>query len=337
MLFLEGLLSFLSPCLLPMLPVYVLYFAGEQTDAGARLRTVLGRSIAFVLGFSVVFIAMGVFAGSFGAALAAHRNAVNVGCGALIAVFGLSFLGVVRLPFKGMSSSRRITGIWSAFVFGLVFSLGLTPCVGAFLGAALMTAASEGGALKGAGLLAEYSLGLGIPFVVSALMIDRLKMLLGFFKANARWVSVFSGVLLIVFGVWTAGRDYLPASTSSAGVDERIEKSQNSGLVKEDKNMEVVLNAANFEAEVLKSEKPVMVDFWATWCGPCRMLAPELEALAAERSDIKVGKVNVDENPELCAKYGITSIPAIFVFKNGQVVKQAVGYRSKAELEQLLK
>ena len=93
---------------------------------------------------------------------------------------------------------------------------------------------------------------------------------------------------------------------------------------------------ANFETEVLASEKPVLVDFWATWCGPCRMLAPELEALAAERTDIKVGKVNVDENPELCAKYGITSIPAVFVFKNGQVFKQAVGYRPKAELEQLL-
>ena len=101
--------------------------------------------------------------------------------------------------------------------------------------------------------------------------------------------------------------------------------------------MEVTLNAANFEAEVLKCEKTVIVDFWATWCGPCRMLAPELEALAAEMGDaIKVGKVNVDENPELCAKYGIMSIPAIFVFKNGQITAQSVGYQKKAELQQLL-
>ncbi len=101
--------------------------------------------------------------------------------------------------------------------------------------------------------------------------------------------------------------------------------------------MEITLNAANFEAEVLKSDKPVIVDFWATWCGPCRMLAPELEALAREKGDqIKVGKVNVDENPELCAKYGIMSIPAIFVFKNGRISAQSVGFQRKDELAALL-
>ena len=101
--------------------------------------------------------------------------------------------------------------------------------------------------------------------------------------------------------------------------------------------MEIILNSQNFEVEVLKSDKPVIVDFWATWCGPCRMLAPELEALAAEKGDtIKVGKVNVDENPELCAKYGIMSIPAIFVFKNGLVSAQSVGYQKKSDLAALL-
>ena len=101
--------------------------------------------------------------------------------------------------------------------------------------------------------------------------------------------------------------------------------------------MEITLTSQNFEAEVLKSEKIVIVDFWATWCGPCRMLAPELEAFAAEKGDaIKVGKVNVDENPELCAKYGIMSIPAIFVFKNGQITAQSVGYQKKSDLAALL-
>ena len=101
--------------------------------------------------------------------------------------------------------------------------------------------------------------------------------------------------------------------------------------------MEITLNDKNFETEVLKSEKPVIVDFWAPLCGPCRMLAPELEALAADMGErIKVGKVNVDENPELCAKYGILSIPAVFVFKNGEIAAQTVGYQKKDELAQLL-
>ena len=98
--------------------------------------------------------------------------------------------------------------------------------------------------------------------------------------------------------------------------------------------MEITLTKDNFEAEVLKSDKPVLVDFWAPWCGPCRMLAPILAEIAAEKADaIKVGKVNVDEEPDLAAKYGISGIPAILLFKNGQVAATSVGFKPKPELE----
>lgn len=92
----------------------------------------------------------------------------------------------------------------------------------------------------------------------------------------------------------------------------------------------------SFEQEVMNSDKPVLLDFWASWCGPCRMLGPVLEELAAERPDIKVVKVNTDEQPELAAKFGVMSIPALFVVKNGQITNQAVGVQPKARLEQLL-
>ncbi|MBO7407457.1 MAG: thioredoxin [Clostridia bacterium] len=99
---------------------------------------------------------------------------------------------------------------------------------------------------------------------------------------------------------------------------------------------EITLTAANFEAEVLKSEVPVLVDFWATWCGPCRMLAPVIKRIAEERTDIKVGKVNVDEEPELAMQYGIEAIPTLMVFKNGTLAAKAMGYRPQSEIEKML-
>lgn len=332
MTFLEGLLSFLSPCMLPMLPVYLIYFAGGE--GGSRSRTVV-NAVAFALGFSCVFIALGVFAGTLGAALAAHRTAVSVVCAAVLVLLGFLMAADIPLPLKGMKGAKPVGGIVSAFVFGLTFSLALTPCVGAFLGAALVTAASEGGAAKGALLLTEYSLGLAIPFILSALMINKLKTVFTFFKVHARGVSAAAGVMLMVLGCYDGYRALGKSAPTAEAVAETPQADPK--VSKEEKKMEITLNAANFEAEVLKADLPVIVDFWATWCGPCRMLAPELEALAAEKAGVvKVGKVNVDENPELCAKYGITSIPAVFVFKGGKIAAQSVGYCKKDDLLRLL-
>lgn len=101
---------------------------------------------------------------------------------------------------------------------------------------------------------------------------------------------------------------------------------------------EIILTEQNFEEEVLKADKPVLVDFWASWCGPCKMLAPELSQLAEEHAgSLKVGKVNVDEQPVLADRYRISSIPALILFENGKPVKNSVGYRPKADLEAMLK
>lgn len=101
--------------------------------------------------------------------------------------------------------------------------------------------------------------------------------------------------------------------------------------------MEVKINESNFKEEVLNSTKPVLVDFWATWCGPCRMLSPVIEEIAAEKSDtLKVGKVNVDEEPALATQFGIASIPMLVLFKNGKVVRTSVGYQPKEEILKLI-
>ena len=98
----------------------------------------------------------------------------------------------------------------------------------------------------------------------------------------------------------------------------------------------VTITKENFESEVLRSEKPVLLDFWASWCGPCRMLSPIVDEVAEERTDVKVGKVNVDEQPELAAEFGVMSIPTLLVFEGGKLARQAVGARPKAGVLELL-
>lgn len=202
--FLEGIITFLSPCLLPMLPIYLSYFAGGGIrSTGKTLRNALG----FILGFTVVFMAMGALAGTVGSFLKSHQTAVNIVSGLIVIAFGLSFLGVFRLSFFKGSRFRvnsEQMGFFPALVFGVVFSLGWTPCVGAFLGSALALASQQGHVLTGMGMLLAYSLGLGVPFLLSALLIDKLKSAFDWIKAHYQIINTVSGCLLILIGVLMA-------------------------------------------------------------------------------------------------------------------------------------
>lgn len=196
--FLEGIISFISPCMLPMLPIYVSYFAGGAD----KKEDVLKRSISFVLGFTSVFSLLGLFAGTVGAFLSEYSVAVNIITGIIVILFGLSYLDVLKLPFfKGLGNFKILDGVLGAFLFGIVFSVSLSPCVGAFLGSALMLASGSGTALTGLSLLLVYSLGLGIPFVLSAVLLDRLSAAFDFIKKHYVIINRVSGIFLIIVGL----------------------------------------------------------------------------------------------------------------------------------------
>lgn len=200
-LFLEGIITFISPCLLPMLPIYISYFAGggERTTKKTLL-----RSLAFVLGFTIVFVGMGALAGTLGSFLTRYETAVNIIGGLIIIFFGLNFLGVFRLNlFRGINrtANTQNMGFFSTVLFGIIFSLGWTPCVGTFLGTALVFASQQGHAITGTLMLLAYSLGLGIPFVLSAILIDKLKSTFDWIKKNYQIINLISGWILIVVGI----------------------------------------------------------------------------------------------------------------------------------------
>lgn len=203
-LFLEGIITFISPCLLPMLPIYVSYFAGGQSEEAGKRKT-LRNALGFVLGFTIVFVLLGAFAGSIGMILKQHSKAVNIVTGAIVVIFGLNFLGIIKIGFLNgthrKNAGEKELGFFSAVLFGFVFSIGWTPCVGAFLGSALMLASQQGSAAQGIVMLLCYSVGLGIPFIVSAILIDKLKSTFQWIKAHYKVINMFSGGLLVVVGI----------------------------------------------------------------------------------------------------------------------------------------
>lgn len=196
--FFQGLISFVSPCMIPMLPIYISYFAGNRNKKSSTLM----RALFFVLGFTFVFSVLGMFAGALGSFFVHYETQLHMVCGAIIVLLGLNFMGVIKIPFiKGLHAEQEVTGIFTSFLFGIVFSMSHIPCIMAFLGSALTLAAHAGTACKGILLLVVYSLGMGIPFLVSALIIDKLSNLLDIVRKNHKKIDLISGILLIVLGV----------------------------------------------------------------------------------------------------------------------------------------
>lgn len=246
--FLEGVITFISPCLLPLLPVYVAFFAGGVenpgrdntarpanhagetgcnveggvTDEGDGTRSSLERdgktdgsmrrtvtcALGFIAGFTLLFTLLGAFAGTIGSLVIQYQTALNVVCGLIVIILGLNYLGIAKIPLleRTLKPNTSVTprGFFSSLVFGMVFALGWTPCVGAFLGSALSLAATSGQTATGITLLACYSLGLGVPFFIAAILIDQLEGAFSWVKAHYRIVNGCCGALLVVVGTLMA-------------------------------------------------------------------------------------------------------------------------------------
>jgi cytochrome c-type biogenesis protein len=208
---LAGMLSFLSPCVLPLVPPYLVYltgtslerFADEETAPQVR-RQAIFAALLFVLGFATVFVALGASASVIGKVLHTFSYALGKIAGVAIIVMGLHFLGVTRIAF--LMQERRLAvskpaGLWGAYLMGLAFAFGWTPCIGPVLGTILAIAGSEETVVQGAGLLAVYSLGLGVPFIVAALAVESFAAFLAQFRAYIGVVEKAMGGLLVLTGI----------------------------------------------------------------------------------------------------------------------------------------
>lgn len=208
---LAGLVSFLSPCVLPLVPPYLVYLTGatighieSDEHVAASRRAVMISALLFVLGFSTVFVALGASASLIGALIRAWSEQLSILAGIVIIIMGLHFLGLTRIGFlmrEGRLPIPKPMGLWGAYVMGLAFAFGWTPCIGPILAAILSVAAAEATVAKGAGLLAIYSAGLGIPFLIAALMIEQFSALLKRMRGHLANVERAMGVLMIVTGI----------------------------------------------------------------------------------------------------------------------------------------
>lgn len=204
MSFLEGIITFISPCLLPMLPIYISYFAGGEiaNNKGQTIKNAIG----FVLGFTIVFVILGTFASSIGMILKQYNQILQVIFGIIMILFGLNFIGIVNIKMlnntkSGMKANTKDLNFIKSLILGIIFSITWTPCVGTFLGSALMLAATANHVIEGAFMLLCFSLGLAIPFLISAFLIHKLKTAFDFIKAHYAIINKICGIFLIVIGI----------------------------------------------------------------------------------------------------------------------------------------
>lgn len=385
---LAGFLSFASPCVLPIVPGYLTFITGmsfdeltEQRDRSQLIASALIKSLPFVLGFSLVFISLGASASALGAVLRTNLGLMKTLAGLGIIILGLHLAGIIRIPIlqqeKRLEGEPTAPGVGRAFVAGIFFAFGWTPCVGPILAGILAMAATAETLNRGVLLLASYSLGLGIPFILSAAFLNGFLSLFKGVKRYLRQVEMVSGMLLVLVGLliftdkmsWISSRltflnpeELLVSETPSSAVQptpaEAGEKS--SGPYG---TYDFALTSVDGESVKLSDYqgKVVLVNFWATWCGPCVVETPALVriynkykskgfavvgvALQSEEDGVKdfVKRYRVpyaiarDTSSEIGLRYQVFALPSSFLFSpEGKVKRAFTGFVTEETLEKEL-
>lgn len=203
-IFLEGIASFISPCLLPMIPIYISYFIGENDKTEKKK---ILNALGFVLGFAIVFIILSIFASTFGTLISSNMKYIQILFGIIIILLGLNYMEIIKIKFlnkaKGIKANTKDLNFIKSVLLGIIFSISWTPCIGTFLSSALMLIAGQKDILKGIILILVYSFGLGIPFIASVILIEKLKNAFNFIKRNYGIIKKISGIVLILMGIYT--------------------------------------------------------------------------------------------------------------------------------------
>lgn len=200
--FLEGIASFISPCILPLLPLYISYFAGGESK---KTKTIT-NSIAFVLGFSIIFVVLAIIANIVGNTFMNIIKYVKIIFGIVIIFLGLNYIGIFNFNlfgnFKKFNADVKELNFIKSFIFGIFFAISLTPCIGTFLSSALLLIATEENIIMGIILMILYCIGLGLPFIISSVLIDKLRNAFSFIKNNYKIIKIISGAILIIMGIY---------------------------------------------------------------------------------------------------------------------------------------